>query len=108
MQGGTYVDSSLKDANFAEPSEQLLCMLALLSASPQMLTELTDAKLNALKVSLLRVLAAVNAELQTKLHSATSSSIALLVRQPRTALFLSALCMSITGCIHLFSLRAAH
>jgi hypothetical protein len=79
MQVPPYVDSSLKEstlkaepantlqgeaaacanANFAEPSEQLLGTLALFAASPQMLTELTDAKLNALKVAQGEVLAAV-------------------------------------------------
>jgi hypothetical protein len=37
-----------RSAPDASPSEQLLGTLALFAASPQMLTELTDAKLNAL------------------------------------------------------------
>ena len=96
MQVPPYVDSSLKDstlkaepantlqgeaancanANFAEPSEQLLGTLTLFAASPQMLTELTDAKLNALKVAQGEVLAAVNAELQTRENARVREEVA--------------------------------
>jgi hypothetical protein len=116
MQGDTYVDSSLKDANFAEPPEQLLRTLALFSASPQVLTELTDAKLNVLKVAQGEVLAAVNAELQTRENARVREEVAqrneefrcpLGEAAPHRPLPLSSL-YEYRRLYSFFSLRAAH